>query len=114
LFTDDAALEGTGIIYTATIKNAAAVQEYLTQHLGVPAAVYHSKLPSKTARSFRNRSMTSRFGPSWRPTRSLGIGQTHIRFVVHFDLPGSLEAYTQEAGRAGRDGLPSRCILISV
>ncbi|HEY1884339.1 MAG TPA: ATP-dependent DNA helicase RecQ [Candidatus Cybelea sp.] len=113
LFTGDDALEGTGIIYTATIKNALDVQHYLRTELGIPAAVYHSKLHKEDRTSVHNLFMdeairavvaTNAFG--------LGIDKPNIRFVLHYDLPGSLEAYTQEAGRAGRDGLDSRCILI--
>ncbi len=113
LFTGEDALKGTGIIYTATIKNALEVQHYLARELGIPAAVYHSKLHKEDRTSVHNLFMdeairavvaTNAFG--------LGIDKPNIRFVVHYDLPGSLEAYTQEAGRAGRDALPSRCILI--
>jgi ATP-dependent DNA helicase RecQ len=113
LFTGPDALEGTGIIYTATIKNALEVQDYLMRKLGIPAAVYHSKLHKEDRTSVHNLFMeetiravvaTNAFG--------LGIDKPNIRFVVHYDLPGSIEAYTQEAGRAGRDALRSRCILI--
>ena len=112
LFVNDE-LEGTGIIYTATIKNALEVQSYLQNELDIPAAVYHSKLQKHDRTSVHELFMdehiravvaTNAFG--------LGIDKPNIRFIVHYDLPGSVEAYTQEAGRSGRDGLPSRCILI--
>ncbi len=112
LFLNDE-LEGTGIIYTATIKNALEVQKYLQDQLDIPAAVYHSKLQKQDRTAVHELFMdehiravvaTNAFG--------LGIDKPNIRFIVHYDLPGSVEAYTQEAGRSGRDGLPSRCTLI--
>jgi len=109
----ESGLDGTGIIYTATIKNALEVQRYLHDNLDLPAAVYHSKLQKHDRVSVHELFMseairavvaTNAFG--------LGIDKSNIRFVVHYDLPGSVEAYTQEAGRAGRDGALSRCILL--
>jgi len=104
--------EGTGLVYTATVKAAVAVHEALVA-AGEDAGLYHGKLPAAARRAAqddfmegRSRVMvaTNAFG--------LGIDKPDIRFVLHYQLPSGLEAYYQEAGRAGRDGKASLCTLL--
>lgn len=104
--------EGSGIVYTATVKAAQAVYEAL-QGAGESVGIYHGKLPAAERHAAQEAFMdggkrvmvaTNAFG--------LGIDKPDIRFVVHYQLPATLEAYYQEAGRAGRDGELARCTLL--
>jgi len=102
----------SGIVYCLSRRDAGALTTYLRAH-GETAAPYHAGMPSAareevqaafTSGEVRTVVATVAFG--------MGIDKADVRYVVHADLPSSLEAYAQEVGRAGRDGGASDCLLL--
>lgn len=102
---------GRGIVYASTRQMAEQLMQGLRRR-GVETAFYHAGMNPKERSEVQRRfeegvtrvlSATTAFG--------LGVDVSDIRFILHYDPPASLEEYTQEAGRAGRDGLLSRCTL---
>ncbi len=105
-------LSGTGLIYCATRENTEIVADYF-QNQGISAAAYHAGYAAEEKKLLQDQFLQNKFKVI-AATNALGMGidKQDLRFIIHFDVPGSITAYYQEVGRCGRDGVEAFGILL--
>lgn len=105
-------LSGCGLIYCATRENTELAAEYLSNQ-GIAAAAYHAGIDTQLKHTLQRDFINDKYHVI-AATNALGMGidKSNLRFIIHFDFPGSITAYYQEVGRCGRDGLPAEGILL--
>jgi ATP-dependent DNA helicase RecQ len=103
---------GSGIVYAISRKDTEAIAKYLKSQ-DITARAYHAGMKAEAREKIQNDFMENRFKVIVATVAfGMGVDKADIRFVIHAGMPGSLEGYYQEAGRAGRDGELSYCVLL--
>ncbi|MFA7208960.1 MAG: RecQ family ATP-dependent DNA helicase [Parcubacteria group bacterium] len=103
---------GSGIVYAISRKDTEAIAKYLKSQ-DITARAYHAGMKAGEREKIQNDFMENRFKVIVATVAfGMGVDKADIRFVIHAGMPGSLEGYYQEAGRAGRDGELSYCVLL--